>query len=134
MPVFETILALLLGATLLSLLARRLNVPYPTLLALGGALITFIPNAPRLDLRPDLILALFVAPVLLDAAYDTSFRDLRRNWIPVSSLVLVAVILTTIAVAFTAHHLLPAMPWAAAIALGALLAPPDAVAALAVLR
>lgn len=134
MLLFETILGLLLGATLLSVLARRANIPYPTLLALGGALLAFIPGAPRFDLPPDLILALFVAPVLLDAAYDSSLRDLRDNWRPVSSLVLVAVGLTTVAVALAARQLVPDMPWPAAIALGALLAPPDAVAALAVMR
>jgi monovalent cation/hydrogen antiporter len=134
MLVFETLLVLLLGATVLSTIARRVNVPYPTLLALGGASIAFLPGAPRLDLPPELILALFVAPVLLDAAYDASLRDLRDNWRPVTSLVLVAVGLTTLAVAFSARQLFPDMPWAAAIALGALVAPPDAVAALAVLR
>jgi monovalent cation/hydrogen antiporter len=134
MLVFETLLAILLGATLLSAFARRLNVPYPTLLAVGGALVALVPGAPQLSLPPELILALFVAPVLLDAAYDASLRDLKRNWVPISSLVLVAVGVTTVAVAFTARQLVPDMPWAAAIALGALLAPPDAVAALAVLR
>ena len=134
MHLFETLLALLLGATVLSALARRLNVPYPTFLALGGAAVAFLPGAPRLDLPPELILALFVAPVLLDAAYDASLRDLRDNWRPVTSLVLVAVGVTTIAVAFAARQLIPGMPWGAAIALGALVAPPDAVAALAVLR
>src|SRR4051794_16351555 len=134
MHAFEAVLALLLGATVLSAFARRLAIPYPTLLALGGALLAIIPGAPRLDLPPELILALFVAPVLLDAAYDASLRDLRQAWVPVSSLVLIAVALTTVAVAVTARLLLPDMPWAAAIALGALLAPPDAVAALAVLR
>src|SRR4051812_11058107 len=134
MHVFEAVLALLLGATVLSAFARRLAIPYPTLLAIGGALLAAIPGAPRLDLPPELTLALFVAPVLLDAAYDASLRDLRQAWVPVSSLVLVAVALTTMAVAVTARLLLPDMPWAAAIALGALLAPPDAVAALAVLR
>jgi monovalent cation/hydrogen antiporter len=134
MHVFETILVLLLGATVLSSVARRNNIPYPTLLAVGGALIALIPGAPRLDLPSELILALFVAPVLLDAAYDASLRDLRHSWVPVLSLVLVAVALTTVAVAFIARQLLPDMPWAAAIALGALLAPPDAVAALAVMR
>jgi len=132
--VFETLLALLLGATLLSGVARRFGVPYPTLLAVGGALIAMVPGAPHLNLPPDLILALFVAPVLMDAAYDASLRDLRRNWKPLLSLVAGAVSLTTIAVAVAAHALFPDMPWAAAIALGALLAPPDAVAALAVLR
>jgi Na+/H+ antiporter len=134
MAVFESLLALLLAATLLSAFARRFGVPYPTLLALGGALLAFAPGAPAIELPPQLILALFVAPVLLDAAYDASLRDLRRNWLPVSSLVLVAVALTTAAVAIAARVLFPGMPWAAAVALGALLAPPDAVAALAVLR
>lgn len=134
MPIFEMILGLLLGASLLSMLAQRINVPYPTLLAVGGALVAFLPGMPRLDLTPELILALFVAPVLLDAAHDASLRDLRENWAPILSLVMVAVGLTTVAVAFAARFFIPEMPWAAAIALGALLAPPDAVAALAVLR
>src|SRR3954449_2372725 len=120
MHVFEAILALLLGSIILSAFARRLAVPYPTMLALGGALLAVIPGAPRLDLPPELILALFVAPVLLDAAYDASLRDLRQAWIPVSSLVLVAVALTTVAVAVTARLLLPDIPWPVAIALGAL--------------
>src|SRR5436853_1223182 len=127
MHAFEAVLALLLGATVLSAFARRLAIPYPTLLALGGALLAVIPGAPQLDLPPDLILALFVAPVLLDAAHDTSLRDLRQNWRPILSLVLIAVGLTTAAAAFAARQLVPDFPWAAAIALGALLAPPDAV-------
>src|SRR3954452_14619261 len=134
MHAFEVILALLLGATILSSVARRVGVPYPTLLAVGGAALAFVPGAPRLELPPELILALFVAPVLLDAAYDASLRDLRANWLPVGSLVLVAVGLTTAAVAVAARLVFPDMPWAAAIALGAIVAPPDAVAALAVLR
>lgn len=134
MLIFETILVLLIGATILSAIARRANIPYPTLLALGGAVVALIPGVPPLALPPELILALFVAPILLDAAYDTSLRDLRENWRPVSSLVLVAVGLTTAAVAVVARLLMPDMPWAAAVALGALVAPPDAVAALAVMR
>jgi CPA1 family monovalent cation:H+ antiporter len=133
MIVFEWILIILLGAVLLSVLARRIGVPYPALLALGGTLLAFTPGAPRLMLDPELALALFVAPVLLDAAYDTSPRDLKDNWLPVASLVLVAVALTTVTVALVAR-LLTGMPWAAAIALGAIVAPPDAAAATAVLR
>ena len=64
--------------------------PYPTFLALGGIGIAFLPNAPNWTLEPDLALALFVAPVLLDAAFDTSMRDLRAYWLPVSTLVLLA--------------------------------------------
>ncbi len=134
MLTFETILALLLGATVLAAFARRMSVPYPTLLALGGAFVALVPGSPRLELPPELILALFVAPVLLDAAYDTSLRDLRKNWLPILCLVLFAVGLSTVAAAVVAHLFLPDLSWAAALALGALLAPPDAVAALAVLR
>lgn len=133
MLIFDWILGILLGAVLLSALARRIGVPYPALLALGGAVLAFIPGAPRIILEPELALALFVAPVLLDAAYDASPRDLKDNWLSVTSLVLVAVGLTTGAVAIIAQAL-TGMPWAAAIALGAIVAPPDAAAAAAVLR
>jgi NhaP-type Na+/H+ or K+/H+ antiporter len=100
----------------------------------GGALLAFFPAAPAFTVPPELALALFVAPVLLDAAYDTSLRDLRDNWLPVASLVVFAVGFTTATVAIVVHALLPAMPWPAAIALGAVVAPPDAVAATVVLR
>jgi monovalent cation/hydrogen antiporter len=130
---FEWIIVLLLGAVGLSALARRIKVPYPTFLAIGGALIAFVPSSPSWTLEPDLALALFVAPVLLDAAFDTSLRDLRNNWVPVSTLVVAAVGLTTAAVAYVAHRLMPDMPWAAAVALGAIVAPPDAAAAVAIL-
>jgi CPA1 family monovalent cation:H+ antiporter len=131
---FEWLIGLLLGAVLLSALARRIKVPYPTFLALGGVLLAYVPSSPSWTLEPDLALALFVAPVLLDAAFDTSLRDLRNNWLPVSTLVFAAVGFTTAAVALLARWLQPDMPWAAAIALGAIVAPPDAVAASAILR
>src|ERR1700730_6207086 len=131
---FEWLVGLLLAAVPLSALARRLKVPYPTFLAIGGMLLAFVPSGPSWTLEPDLALALFVAPVLLDAAFDTSLRDLRDNWLPVSTLVFIAVGVTTAAVAALVHWLLPDIPWAAAIALGAIVAPPDAAAATAILR
>jgi monovalent cation/hydrogen antiporter len=131
---FEWIIALLLGAVALSALAQRVKVPYPTFLAIAGVLLAFLPSSPSWTLEPGLALALFVAPVLLDAAYDTSLRDLRNNWVPVSTLVVVAVGISTATVAVTAHWLVPDMPWSAAIALGAIVAPPDAAAATAILR
>ena len=134
MYTFEWIIGLLLGAVLLSALARRTNVPYPTFLALGGMALAFVPGTPTWTLEPELALALFVAPVLLDAAFDTSMRDLRDNWLPVTTLVIVAVGLTTLAVACAARWMVPDMPWAVAIALGAIVAPPDAAAATAILR
>src|ERR671929_2110571 len=130
----EGLLGLVLAAVLLAAAARRVGAPYPVFLALGGALLAFLPGAPSFSVPPELALALFVAPVLLDAAYDASLRDLRENWAPVASLVVVAVALTTAAVAVVVHALVPEIPWPAAIALGAIVAPPDAVAATAVLR
>jgi monovalent cation/hydrogen antiporter len=131
---FEGLVLLVLAAVLLAAAARRVGAPYPVFLALGGALLAFLPGAPSLTVPPELVLAIFVAPVLLDAAFDTSPRDLRDNWAPVASLVIFAVGLTTFAVAIVARILIPAMPWASAIALGAVVAPPDAAAATAVLR
>lgn len=134
MTTFEWIIALLLGAVVLSALARRIRVPYPTLLAIAGVLLAFLPSGPAWPFDPDLTLALFVAPVLVDAAYDTSWRDLRNNWLPISTLAILAVSVTTAAVALIAHWLVPNMPWSSAIALGAIVAPPDAAAATAILR
>src|SRR4051812_45439371 len=130
----EQILALFVAAVVLSAAARRVGAPYPVFLAIGGALLAFVPATRPFTIPPELALALFVAPILLDAAYDTSLRDLRDNWLPVAGLVIFAVCLTTAAVALVAHAFVPEMPWGAAIALGAIVAPPDAVAAAAVLR
>src|SRR3954468_19352310 len=130
----EQVLGLFVAAVLLAAAARRVGAPYPVFLAIGGALLALLPAGPSFTLPPQLVLALFVAPVLLDAAYDASLRDLKANWIPVAGLVIVAVGLTTIAVAIVTRAIMPDIAWAPAIALGAVVAPPDAVAASAVLR
>src|SRR5262245_55414439 len=132
MVLFEWTLLLLLGAVLVAGLARRLEVPYPALLALAGAGLAFLPFAPAIEIAPDLALALFVAPVLLDAAFDTSPRDLKRYAVALTSLAVFAVIVTTAAVALVGWTL-AGLPIAAAVALGAIVAPPDAIAAAAVL-
>ena len=134
MRVFEVVIALLLGGAALAALARRLGAPYPALVALAGAALALIPGMPTLILDPELALALFVAPVLADAAFDSSPRDLRANWRAVASLALGAVVLTIVIVAVVARWLVPNLPWAAAIALGAIVAPPDAAAATTVLK
>ena len=131
---FETILVMLAAAVLLLGVSRRWRLPYPVLLALTGAAVAIAPIDVGLHLDPALVLTLFVAPVLLDAAYDTSLRDLKRHWVAVMSLALIAVGLTTAAVAVVVHLLVPTIPWAAAVAIGAIVAPPDAVAATTVLR
>ncbi len=133
MDLFEWTLALLLAAVALTALSRRIGAPYPALLALAGAGIAFLPlgrTPPAID--PHLALALFVAPVLLDAAYDTSARELKSVAVPLLSLAGVAVLLTTAAVTAVGMRW-GGLPLAAAVALGAIVAPPDAAAASAVL-
>lgn len=134
MHVFEAVIALLLAGAGLTVLAQKLSTPYPALVALAGAGLAVLPWTPHVSLEPDLALTLFVAPVLLDAAFDASPRDLRSNWRTVTGLALGAVVLTIGVVAAVARMLVPSMPWAVAIALGAIVAPPDAAAATAVLK
>jgi hypothetical protein len=81
----EQLLGLFIAAVILAGAARRVGAPYPVFLALGDALLAFLPGAPSFTVPPELALALFIAPVLLDAAYDASLRDLRDNWAPVTS-------------------------------------------------
>jgi len=131
---FELIIGLLLVGTLLAGIARRLKLPYLVLLALIGVALAFTPGLPDLTLDPQLTLTLFVAPVLLDAAYDASLRDIKDNWWPVATLTLIAVGLTVVSVAVVIRLFLPDIPWAVAVALGAIVAPTDASAATAVLR
>lgn len=103
----ELIIALFVAAVVLAAAARRVGAPYPIFLALGGVVIALLPGTPTLTVPPDLALALFVAPVLLDAAYDASTRDLKDNWAPVTGLVVFAVGLTTVAVAVVTRALIP---------------------------
>jgi Na+/H+ antiporter len=134
MQIFEIIIAMLLVGAMLATLGRKLGMPYPALVALAGAGLALVPGLPTITLDPELALTLFVAPVLVDAAFDTSARDLRANWRAVTSLALGAVILTIAVVACIAKWIVPDMPWGAAIALGAIVAPPDAAAATTVLK
>jgi len=99
---------------------------------LGAAALS--PVSPNWVLDPQLALVLFVAPVLLDSAYDFSLRDLKRNWVSVAGLAIAAVVITTAAVAWVVRGLVPGIPWPVAIALGAIVAPPDAAAATAVMQ
>ena len=80
---------------MLAAVARQIGAPYPSLVALAGAGLALMPGLPTMALDPELALALFVAPVLVDAAFDSSPRDLRANWRPVTGLALGAVALTT---------------------------------------
>jgi Na+/H+ antiporter len=133
MSLFESTLALLAIAVVLMQWARRLRVPYPALLALAGGCVAALPFAPQIHFEPQLALALFVAPAVMDSAFDIPPRELLRNWLPLVSLAVVLVLLTAASVAFAGIRIAH-LPIAAALALGGIVAPPDAAAASAMLR
>src|SRR5919108_2982626 len=118
----------------LSVLARPLGVPYPILLVLGGLLLGFVPGLSAVALPPGLVLVLFLPPLLYQAAFFSSPRDLLADARAISLLAIGLVLLTMAAVAATAHALVEGLPWPAAFTLGAIVAPTDPLAATAILR
>jgi monovalent cation/hydrogen antiporter len=133
MTFFESLLALLLIAIVLLQLARRLSLPYPTMLAGAGVIVAMIPKAPSFSIDPSTCLALFIAPAVVDAAFDFPPGATRRFVAPLVTYAVLAVVLTTAVVAWISWVFLR-LPLAAGIALGAVVSPPDAAAATAVLR
>jgi CPA1 family monovalent cation:H+ antiporter len=116
----------------LSALARHLLVPTPILQVIAGFLVGMIPGVTLPDLDPALVFFVFLPPVIWSAAMFTSVRDFRRNFGSIGGLAVGLVLVTTAAVAIVARQLFPGLPWAAAVALGAIVSPPDAVAATAI--
>jgi Na+/H+ antiporter len=118
----------------LSILARWVGVPYPILLVLGGLALGFVPGMPPVTMPPELVLVLFLPPLLYLAAFFSSPRDLRAD-LRAISLQAVGLVLVTIAtVALTAHAFIDGLPWAAAVALGAIVSPTDPLAATTIAR
>ena len=128
----DIVLGLLVAVAALALLARRLSVPYPILLVLGGLILAVIPGLPKIRLEPDLIFLIFLPPLLYPAALFTSWRDFYANRRAIFLLAVGLVLFTTCSVGYFAHYLVPGLPLAAAFVLGAIISPPDAVAATAV--
>ncbi|HZR06835.1 MAG TPA: Na+/H+ antiporter [Candidatus Udaeobacter sp.] len=116
------------------LIARKMAVPYPVVLVLVGLVLSFVPHLPEVKLDPNIVFYFFLPPLLYPAALFTSWRDFRRNLRPIVLLAIGLVLFTIIVVACVAHSLIPSLPWAAAFALGAIVSPPDAVAATSVIR
>ena len=122
------VLGLLAAVAALVMLSNRLGVPYPVFLVLGGLVLGLIPIVPEIGLPPDVVLLLFLPPLLYSAAFFSSPRDLKANLRPIASLSIGLVLLTTVTVALVAH-LIVGLPWAAAFVLGAIVSPTDPVAA-----
>ncbi len=133
MDLLEVVLFLLLCAVALGWVARRLNFPYPIALVIGGAALGFLPELPQLPFDPQFILVLVLPPILYQTALLTSWRDFKANIGPISLLAVGLVIATTLAVGAALRFVVPDIPWAAAFVLGAIVSPPDAVAATAIM-
>ena len=134
MFIFEVLLGLVAFCVALALLAQRLNVPVAVPLVLGGMALALVPGLPTIELDPELALALFLPPLLQLSAYRTDWPAFRSNLRPILLLAVGAVFFSAAAVAVVAKLIVPTLPWWAAIALGAIVAPPDAVAATSVLK
>jgi Na+/H+ antiporter len=131
METLELLVALLAAVAVVVRLAGRTLIPEPVLLVLAGLAVALIPGLPEVELDPELILALFLPPLLYWAALHTDPRELRANLRPIALLAVGLVLATTAAVAVLAHNLF-GLPWAVAVVLGAIVSPPDPVAAVAV--
>jgi len=133
MALLELLLALLISAVALGWVARHFKFPYPIALVAGGMVLGLVPNLPTSTFDPQIILVAVLPPILYQAALLTSWADFKANIRPIGLLAIGLVAVTTLAVGAVLKWLVPDVPWAAAFALGAIVSPPDAVAATAIL-
>ncbi|HTJ95669.1 MAG TPA: sodium:proton antiporter [Pararobbsia sp.] len=131
---FQLVLIALVAMVGLQLLATRLRFPPAAALLLGGIALAFVPGLPPIKLDPDLVLIVFLPPLLMNGAYFSVWDDLKTHLGAILILAVGAVVFTTLCVGLVLHAFVPALPWAACFALGAIVSPPDAVAAKAVLE
>ncbi|MEV6651410.1 Na+/H+ antiporter [Streptomyces sp. NPDC051219] len=128
------LVALVAGSAAIAGAARRTPVPAPLLLVAAGLLASYVPGVPEYALEPHIVLPLLLPPLLYTAAVDSSYLDLRANMRPVALLSIGYVLFATLVVGYAAHLIIPGLPLTAALVLGAVIAPPDAVAATAIAR
>src|SRR6476646_2574614 len=121
MHAVETFLILYVAIAALAYLARRLSIPYPLLLVVGGLGLSRIPNLPRVEIAPEYIFLVFLPPLLYHAALLTSWRDFRANIRPISLLAIGLTLFTMLAIALVAHGMFPEFSWPAAFLLGAII-------------
>src|SRR4030095_1316853 len=130
----EIIVLLFAAVAALAVLAHKISLPYPIVLVIRGLALSFVPRLPEVRLNPDIVFYFILPALLYPAALFTSWRDFRRNLGPILMAAIGLVLVTMVAIAWIAHAILPTLSWAAAFALGAIVSPPDAVAATAIIR
>jgi CPA1 family monovalent cation:H+ antiporter len=130
----EIVIVLLAVITALAEVADKVHIPYPILLVIVGIVIGLIPGLPHIELDPEIVFLLFLPPLLYSAAWSTSWRDFKNARRPISLLALGCVLFTTVLVAIVAHEFIPGFSWPVAFVLGAIISPPDAVAATSVTK
>jgi CPA1 family monovalent cation:H+ antiporter len=128
------IAGLLVAVAGLSAIARSLSVPYPIVLVLGGAVLGFVPGLPEVRLDPEVVLVVFLPPLLYGASIFANSNDLRANLRGLTLNAVALVLLTMGVVALVAHALIPGIPWQAAFVLGAIVSPTDPLAATTIMR
>ena len=131
---FELVIAMFVAIIALHYAAHRFGMPPSVALLAGGGLLAFLPGLPAIQIDPALVLVIFLPPLLMDGAWSISLGRLRRHMIGIASLAIGAVLFTCAVVAVVTHLLFPSLPWAACAALGAIVSPPDAVSARAILE
>ncbi len=134
MTAFEIIPFIIFLVVIGTAIAERINVPYPLVLVIAGLLVGFIPGIPNWHPPSNVVLALFLPPILFAAARLISWEDIRNNTSEIISLAVFLVIGTTLAIAFILHWIVPGMPFSAALVLGAIISPTDAIAATSILN
>src|ERR1700744_3854257 len=120
------ILAIVIG---LSALADKIRIPYPILLIVAGIVVGFIPALPDIELNPEIVMLIFLPPLLYDAAFNISYKEFRTNINTIGTLAIGLVFVTTAGIAAIAHYCIPGMSWPLSFVLGAILSATDAVAA-----
>src|SRR5215470_10008575 len=132
MKPIETLVLLLAAVVGVVLIGRRMKVPYPIALVLGGLFISLVPGLPHVSINPELVFLFFLPPLLYAAAWFTSWHDFKTNLRPIFLLAIGLVLFTTVIAGAVIHALIPELPLTIAIAFGAIVSPPDAVAATAI--
>jgi Na+/H+ antiporter len=132
-PVLYAALAVLVITAVVNLTARRLNLPGPILLVVAGTVLALLPGLPRIELPPDLVLLVFLPPLIYYAAFGMSWQAFCQHLRPIVLLAVGCVVFTTVMVAAAAHWLI-GLSWPVAFVLGAIVSPPDVVAPLAIAR